>query len=310
MKMLKITLDNNCLINLLDTNSESATSVDSLREIIRQSHASIIDLAISTRVESDLENDKNSERRKEMMNYLKMFPVIGTVSRTVEGVRILDDIQKIVFPGGLNNESSSFNNKKNDIDHLFGHLQSERDIFITDDKGILKKAEGLETIGIIVMSPSTLVEYLEKLEISRQKIRLYPELNNPIYSNKNLTGTVSFNYSNNDSTYNIGKGIYLFETKWSKADDVSIHAYNDMPSVESIALAKNVDNLESILDFTAFDYTSRTRTVTEKDILILRNVNGISALIKITRIEDDTRGSTEDLLEFSYKILTKESPNF
>src|ERR1022692_1201597 len=49
-------------------------------------------------------------------------------------------------------------------------------------------------------------------------------------------GTGSFNYSNFDGRFRIGEGLYLFETKWSKADNTTIYCYTDTPSIRGVAL--------------------------------------------------------------------------
>ena len=56
--MIKLTLDTNCIINLLDYKSESATSVDELTEILRYGLDGDVNIAITTKVESDFNNDK------------------------------------------------------------------------------------------------------------------------------------------------------------------------------------------------------------------------------------------------------------
>ncbi len=77
----KLTLDNNCIINLFDFNAETPTSVEPLSEIIKFSLSNKVDIAITTRVEADLENDRDDARRSEMMRKLNMFPVVGTLAR-------------------------------------------------------------------------------------------------------------------------------------------------------------------------------------------------------------------------------------
>ncbi len=193
----KITLDNNCIINLLDVTAATPTSSDELSEIIRMALSGKIDIAITTRVEADLSNDQNKERKLIMMKKLNMFPVIGTVGRVniskIDGgdfiadesiVKLSNELQKIIFPGGLNNNSSSYINKINDIDHLIGHLSHERDVFVTDDKGILKKKDQLKiSPGITILSPSKCLDYIEdwydkeenQLQFKTNSQRLSPE---------------------------------------------------------------------------------------------------------------------------------------
>ena len=49
-----------------------------------------------------------------------------------------------------------------DIDHLDAHYRASRDKFVTLDKGILKLADELSQLGIVVISPEELLSELEK----------------------------------------------------------------------------------------------------------------------------------------------------
>ena len=172
--MLKLTLDTNCIINLLDYKSESATSVDELTEILRYGLDGDVNVAITTRVGSDFEKDKDKERKDELLRRVSMFPVIGTVARMDvskfdsgdvwggdEHEALERELTSIIFPG-LNKEDAHFSNKINDIDHLIGHKINRRDIFVTDDQQILKTASTLESsLGIKVMDPKNTLEYLD-----------------------------------------------------------------------------------------------------------------------------------------------------
>lgn len=172
--MIKITLDTNCIINLLDFKATTPTSVDELSEIIRYSMEGDANIAITTRVESDFNNDPNSERKKEMMQKIRMFPVIGTVARFgsskydsgdwytgQEDQSLEEELKAILFPA-LDKKDPRYSNKINDIDHLIGHIKHKRDIFVTDDQGILRRAEKIkEAFSTQIMNPSQCLEYLD-----------------------------------------------------------------------------------------------------------------------------------------------------
>lgn len=115
-------------------------------------------------------------------------------------------------------------------------------------------------------------------------------------------GTIKFNYANNNGTYPIGHGDRTFTTKWSKASDTSIHAYNDASDIHSIAMVPNVSDLEQIPVLT-LDYSSRTRTPTIGDAVVWQNTHGYYAVTKVISIKDDSRGSDVDELEIEYLIL-------
>ena len=119
-------------------------------------------------------------------------------------------------------------------------------------------------------------------------------------------GTIKFNYANNNGTYPIGHEDRTFTTKWSKASDTSIHAYNDASDIHSIAMAPNVSDLEQIPILT-LDYSSRTRTPTIGDAVVWRNIHGYYAVTKVISIKDDSRGSDVDEIEIEYLIL--DTPN-
>lgn len=115
-------------------------------------------------------------------------------------------------------------------------------------------------------------------------------------------GTIKFNYANNNGTYPIGHGDRTFTTKWSKASDTCIHAYNDASDIHSIAIAPNASNLEQIPVHT-LDYSSRTRTPKIGDAVVWQNTHGYYAVTKVISIKDDSRGSDVDELEIEYLIL-------
>lgn len=311
----KITLDTNCVINLLDSSVKTPTSVNELTRIIRYSLSGQADIAITTRVEDDFDGDKNESRRTDMVKKLSILPVVGTLGRygvtkwgdgdvyVGKEVEVLfSELQKILFPG-LSKADSHFKNKRNDIDHLIGHLLNKRDLFVTDDKGILNKKEGLRlSPGVIVMSPLECLKYLEEIEESKRGVKLFVEEENKTYSSSLLTGMVIFDYSNNNGSFTIGEGYFLFETKWSKASGSSIHAYSDPKSIDCIALAKGVKEIKDILDVSIFDYSSRCRTVSEGEILIIRNINQVYVFVKVLDIKDDSRSDNKDEVTFEYYI--------
>jgi len=158
---------------LLDYKSESAISVDELAEIIRYGLEGDVNIAITTRVDSDVSKDKDQDRKSEMLKRISMFPTIGTVARLdtskfdsgdvwagKEHQALEEELKKIIFPG-LKSDDPHYGNKINDIDHLIGHKINRRDVFVTDDQQILKKAETLKSsVNIEVMCPKKALEYI------------------------------------------------------------------------------------------------------------------------------------------------------
>lgn len=320
---LKITLDTNCVINLFDHGSETATSLQELSTLIRYGLSGQVAIAATTRVEEDISNDKNQERRAEMLRFLELLPIVGSVgrfdtSKWDEGdvfsderlERLHAELQQIVFPG-LSKSDKRYRNKINDIDHLVGHVLNRRDIFVTDDNDILRRRDQLKTgLGVIVMLPAECLKYVDEIE-RRKTPRTFPsEGLNPDYHSPALQGRITFDYSNNNHRFAIGEGHFFFETRWSSASAIAIHAYVDSPSIGALALARGATEIARIRDATAYDFSSRVRTPDVGQTIIWRNVNGLYAATKIIDVKCDGRNSDHDELTFDYVILTDGSVNF
>lgn len=311
----KITIDTNCIIGLLDAKSETATSVDELRELIRYSLSGSIQISITSKLEDDLGRDRNENRRIEMMHGISMFPVVASVASLElnesgivvthtdpKQVAILHEIIRVVFPG-LTKESGKIPNKLADCGHLFGHMIARRDVFVTDDKGIIRRSKELrDGFGIVVMNPSDCLNFVDGLILARQRRTLDPSVPNEAYHDRRLKGSVTFDYSNNNGRFTIGEGLYLFETRWSKASDTSIHAYHDAPSILAIALLGQNAGSSDSGDISTFDFSSRVRTPRTGQVVIWKNVNGFYAATRIVKILDNSRGAPNDSLIFDFSI--------
>jgi formylglycine-generating enzyme required for sulfatase activity len=124
------------------------------------------------------------------------------------------------------------------------------------------------------------------------------------YHDPDLTGRVTFNYSNNDGRYSIGRDELFFETKWSKASDRSIHLYNDPLSIVGVAEASQLQSYWDVTDPASYDMSSRVRTIQEGEHAILKNSHNRFAVLRILDIKDRTRSDTIDELTFEFWILT------
>ncbi len=129
-------------------------------------------------------------------------------------------------------------------------------------------------------------------------------------ANPELEGNACFNYSDNNGIYIIGNNDMIFETMWTKASDIMIHAYNDPITIKSIAIAEGNIEIDEIKDATVYDSSSRVRTIHRGKILVLENNNGYFAAIKILDIKDSTRNDNRDELYIKYKILDDKTADF
>ena len=175
-----------------------------------------VEIAATTRVESDLLRDRDEGRRAALLRTLSLFPIISSIKRwdvpkwnadewaDPAIVRLSEEIQQILSPG-LSTNDPRYENKINDIDHLTGHLIDRRDIFVTDDKGILKRREQLRRgPGIVVMSPAECLAHIDEIELRSRPRTLPSEGLDPAYHSPALSGTAAFDYSNNNHRYAIG----------------------------------------------------------------------------------------------------------
>ncbi len=301
----KITLDTNCIVNAFDRKAHSPTSVDALECIIALSKQGFLDLAVTTCVEVDQYNDHENDRIKRIWEGVAQSPIaiISTPDfNESSAAELKAELMRTLYPKGINWKANCAVNKENDIKHLASHKVNQRDIFITDDKGILNKKDTLEkTHAITVMSPAELVDFV-RFRLSQPHIIATATSYSKHYVSQALEGRVSFDYSNNNGYFRIGHGIYTFDTCWTKASDTSIHATNDGANIESIARVKDTSNITELKNIEKYDFSSRCRTIELNEILLLKNTNGFYAALKITKIQDDSREDDADLLEFDYVI--------
>ena len=148
---------------------------------------------------------------------------------------------------------------------------------------------------------------VEKLGVSRSDQK---DSDSTLPSNSSLSGEVTFDYSNFDGRFVLGKRPLEFETMWTKASNTNIHAYNDPPSIDGIAVALNFNTISQIKRAASLDYSSRSRTVQVNEILVLRNVNDFYAAVRILGIKDRTRGADRDELKFQFAIQPNGSDDF
>ena len=132
----------------------------------------------------------------------------------------------------------------------------------------------------------------------------------PDYHKTDNKGRITFNYSNNNGKYCIGDNDYLFEIKFSKASNTSIHVYNDPTSIQTIALVKSIEKITSIDNADKYDTSSRTRSPSKGQIVVLKNIYDFYAAIKIIDIKDDKRGYENDEVTFEYIIQINGTSNF
>ena len=130
------------------------------------------------------------------------------------------------------------------------------------------------------------------------------------YVSPGLAGEIVFDYSNNDGRYVVGAGDMAFETKWSSANNSSIHVYRVPPSIRTVALAVGATRIEDIVDATIYDTSSGSRTPQLGEIVVWQNSSGYYLATKIERAAARSHGAGRDEVVFTYKIAPSKSASF
>lgn len=130
------------------------------------------------------------------------------------------------------------------------------------------------------------------------------------YVSPAMSGTVTFDYSNNNGRYVVGAGDTAFETAWSRAGSTAIYVYSNPPSIRSVALALNVSRIEDIGDAALYDTSSQNRCPHLGEIVVWQNAAGYYLATKITRLQSRGHGDPLDELTFSYVIAPNKSAAF
>ncbi len=125
-----------------------------------------------------------------------------------------------------------------------------------------------------------------------------------------FSGSVTFDYSNNNGRFAVGAGDMLFETAWSRGGSTSIYALNDPGSIRTVALAVGVSQITEIADASVYDTSSRYRSPHLGEIVIWHNTAGYYLATKIEKLQSRGHGSSVDEVTFSYAIAPHKKKSF
>ena len=124
-----------------------------------------------------------------------------------------------------------------------------------------------------------------------------------------LTGRVTFDYSNNDGFILLGKGCAEFLTRWTSASNSSIHCYSDRTNL-SVALAPTGSNLVEIENAARLDYSSRVRTAQLEQILVFENHESRYCAAQLISVAAVSHGAQHNSVTIRYWILEDGSDDF
>ena len=88
------------------------------------------------------------------------------------------------------------------------------------------------------------------------------------------------------------------------------NVYNDPPTINGVALVSGFTSIPQVLNAAGLDFTSRTRTPSLGQIVVLRNTEGFYAALQVLAIKDDKKGDSHDELRFRYAIQSDGSDSF
>lgn len=163
--MIKVTIDTHILIGGLDGTDHEKMTFDKLVSLHRNG---TIDVAISNRLEQDKANDVIPEQKARHLLAAKQFTEISSPFRMTlaqeHGFLVIKGTAECLAHIFSVNTGSSKKNTTWDTDHLYGHLASKRDYFLTTEKRILKKRPFLKRIRINVAHPKQFVQSFEEVE--------------------------------------------------------------------------------------------------------------------------------------------------
>jgi hypothetical protein len=162
--VIKVTIDSHVLIGGLDgTDQEQAI----FNELCALQQNRIIDVAISNRFRQDKAQDSIIERRARHLLVAQQFSEISSPFR----ISVLQDHGFF----GLKSTAACLNHIFNiregnlnthtiwDADHLYGHLASNHDYFLTTENRILKKRPFLKQIKVNVADPVRFLQALREV---------------------------------------------------------------------------------------------------------------------------------------------------
>ena len=170
--------------------------------------------------------------------------------------------------------------------------------FSNDDEYVVRYQELLERIyGEDSKKKPPLGKNPFSNDIS-QKIEIKTKIESVQYHSPAMDGKVSFRFDNNNGIYLIGNGDYLFETRWSRAGNGSIHAYG------LIGYRVGESEFPAPELLTSYDFSSSSRTISTGQIVIFENLTRHFAAIKLGEVKSSSHGFPYDEMSFEYHIYS------
>lgn len=117
------------------------------------------------------------------------------------------------------------------------------------------------------------------------------------YHSVTMDGTITFRFDNNNGVFTLGSGEYSFQTRWSRSENNSIHAYGLIGFDPAVTEFPSIESLYSL------DYSSRARTIHTGQVVIFENMNRHFIAVKLGEVKSSNHGHPFDEMTFSYHIF-------
>jgi hypothetical protein len=97
--------------------------------------------------------------------------------------------------------------------------------------------------------------------------------------------------------------VLSFETRWSPASTAAIRIYDRPDSIAGVAIAESAKEFNELKDVSVYNFSSSTRTAKQGEFVVLKNVNGFFAVLRIKEVHYKGRaGASKHELKFFYVI--------
>jgi predicted transcriptional regulator len=146
--VFKLTLDTSCLLAIDDP----ATGPDIIR-LINLALGGAATIALTSTVAAELPTAPVTTIGKVAVTRLEMFPVLGlSGDERLRRDALRDQLLTSLFPNATGG-SATWRHDRLDCEHLAAHLLRGRDLFVTLDKPLLRKASTAREAGIELLAP-------------------------------------------------------------------------------------------------------------------------------------------------------------
>lgn len=160
---ISVTLDTNCFFDYFERDPKY------IKELIDYSEEGSVDIYMTTRVMADTHDKWKGSGTSPIWINIQQFPqlseIVGTVFRlnssrlgsgdylvSEKGAKTINALEYLMVGAPIE-----------DVDHLFGHIKSGHDLFITNDKHFLNYKGDLKTeYDVVVLTPEDAIKEIKR----------------------------------------------------------------------------------------------------------------------------------------------------